>query len=433
MSNSLDLLHLSEYYALVLLVPFALIVIGGLFVMADVVLLKRRGDADSVGSFLGSGTRPRPGLRLASVFFFTLASALATRDLLILLRDAPGMILSLAIGITATVLAFLILLFGILLSRALGESLHDSLPVRAISKVAHWLTIWVDPLAELGWAVVAAVLRILHLDRRRTPEETEEDVLQMMDEGLESGAFDAAEKEMVEGVLDLDEQSAAELMTPRSRVTWLDLDESDEVNWRRIAGAGHSDYPVFQGTHDNIRGIVSIKSLWANISMTGAVRLADVLNQPLFVPVTMSAPRLIEEFRNTRRHVALVVDEFGVVEGMVALKDVVEAIVGRLPERDVRQYYPEIINREDGSWLVDAQLDFEATATEIGLSIPPEELETNRYQTIGGYVLHHLGHIPEEGERFKQDGYRFEIVDMDRQRIDKLLVTRHEERSPEAA
>jgi putative hemolysin len=433
MSTPLDLLHLAEHYALVLLAPFALIVSGGLFVMADVVLLKRRGDADGVGSFLGAGTRPRPGLRLASVFFFTLASVLATRDLLILLKDAPGLILSLAIGMTATVLAFLILLFGILLSRALGESLHDSLPIRAVSKVAHWLTIWVDPLAEVGWVAVASVLRLLHLDRRRTAEQTEEEVLQIMDEGLESGAFDAAEKEMVEGVLDLDEQTVAELMTPRSRVTWLDLDEPDEVNWRKIAGAGHSDYPVFQGTHDNIKGMVAVKSLWANISMTGEVRLADVLNQPLFVPVTMSAPRLIEEFRNTRRHIALVVDEFGVVEGMVTLKDVVEAIVGRLPERGVRQHYPEIITREDGSWLVDAQLDFEETTLAIGLSISEDELEANRYQTIGGYVLHHLGHIPGEGEWFKQDGYRFEIVDMDRQRIDKLLVTRLESHAPESA
>lgn len=433
MSTPLDLLHLAEHYALVLLAPFALIVSGGLFVMADVVLLKRRGDADGVGSFLGAGTRPRPGLRLASVFFFTLASVLATRDLLILLRDAPGLLLSLAIGMTATVLAFLILLFGILLSRALGESLHDSLPIRAVSKVAHWLTIWVDPLAEVGWVAVASVLRLLHLDRRRTAEQTEEEVLQIMDEGLESGAFDAAEKEMVEGVLDLDEQTVAELMTPRSRVTWLDLDEPDEVNWRKIAGAGHSDYPVFQGTHDNIKGMVAVKSLWANISMTGEVRLADVLNQPLFVPVTMSAPRLIEEFRNTRRHIALVVDEFGVVEGMVTLKDVVEAIVGRLPERGVRQHYPEIITREDGSWLVDAQLDFEETTLAIGLSISEDELEANRYQTIGGYVLHHLGHIPGEGEWFRQDGYRFEIVDMDRQRIDKLLVTRVESHDPVSA
>jgi putative hemolysin len=158
--------------------------------------------------------------------------------------------------------------------------------------------------------------------------------------------------------------------------------------------------------------------------MTGSVRLADVLTPPLFVPSTMMAPRLIEEFRKTRRHVALVVDEFGVLEGVVTLKDVVEAIVGRLPERDVRQHYPEIIEREDGSWLVDALLDYGKTASAIGLVVPREELEDNRYQTIGGYVLHHLGSIPEEGETLRRNGFRFEIVDMDRQRIDKLLIAR---------
>ena len=170
-----------------------------------------------------------------------------------------------------------------------------------------------------------------------------------------------------------------------------------------------------------------MKSLWANLSMTGAVRLVDVLNPALFVPSTMTAQRLIEEFRKSRRHVALVVDEFGVVEGMVTLKDVVEAIVGRLPERGVRQHYPEIIRREDGSWLVDAQLDFEETAKAIGLILQEKEIEENRFQTIGGFVLHHLGNIPEEGEKLDREGFRFEIVDMDRQRIDKLLVTRRGE------
>jgi putative hemolysin len=411
-------------YLLMLLVPLALIFLGGICVMADVVLLKRRGDADSVTSYVDAGSRPRPGLRLASVFLFTLASVIAARDLLVLDQENRIMLLPAWIGMVTTVMSFLILLFGILLPRALGESMHASLPIRALSRLARWLTIWIDPLAELGWGFVAATLKILHLDPRRSAEQTEDEVLQMMDEGLESGAFDAAEKEMVEGVLDLDEQSAAELMTPRSRVVWLDLDDPDEVNWRRIAGAGHSDYPVFQGSHDNVRGIVAVKSLWANLSMTGSVKLVDVLNQPLFVPSTMTAQRLIEEFRKSRRHVALVVDEFGVVEGMVSLKDVVEAIVGRLPERGVRQHYPEIIAREDGSWLVDAQLDFEETAQSIGLVLAEEEIDENRYQTIGGFVLHHLGHIPEEGEKIDQGGFRFEIVDMDRQRIDKLLVTR---------
>lgn len=421
--NNAPLLFL-EHASLILLIPFGLIVAGGVFVMADVVLLKRRGDADGVSSYISTGSRPRPGLRLTSVFFFTLASILAARDLLLLLADAPQPLLSLAIGLISTILSVIILVFGILLPRAFGEALHESLPVRGIARLARWITLWVDPLAELGWGIVSAVLALMRIDRRRTHEQTEEEVLQIMDEGLESGAFDAAEKEMVEGVLELDEQSAAELMTPRSRVTWLDLDEPDEVNWRKIAGAGHSDYPVFQGTHDNIRGIVSVKSLWANISMTGSVKLADVVNPPLYVPTSMTATRLIEEFRGVRRHVALVVDEFGVVEGMVTLKDVVEAIVGRLPEREVRQHYPEIITREDGSWIVDAQLDYIEAAREIGLEIAAEDPGESRFQTLGGYVLHHLGHIPSEGEVFVREGFRFEIVDMDRQRLDKLIVTR---------
>ena len=417
-----------DYFSMVL-VPLGLILLGGYFVMADVVLLKRRGDSESVSSFVG-GVRPRPGLRLTSVFFFTLASVMAARDLVGAFQEEKSLTLSLAIGIVSTALSFFILLLGILLPRGLGESLHESLPVRALARMAHWLTIWIDPLAELGWVCVAMILRLLHLDRTRSAEETEEEVLQMMDEGLSSGAFDAAEKEMVEGVLELDEQTAAELMTPRSRVAWLDLDDLDEVNWRRMAAAGHSDYPVFQGNRDNIRGMVSVKSLWANISLIGEVKLADVVTPPLFVPATMTAPRLIEEFRRVRRHVALVVDEFGVVEGMVTLKDVVEAIVGQLPEKGVRQHYPQIIMREDGSWLIDGQLDFEETAKEIKLTIAQEEVEANRYQTIGGYVLHHLGHIPEEGTKLEQNGFRFEIVDMDRQRIDKLLVTRLAQSQP---
>ena len=423
-SFSLAALDSPGDYASVLLVPLGLILIGGFFVMADVVLLKRRGDADSVTSFLGLGARPRPGLRLTSVFFFTLASVLASRDLIALLQNLNPMLLAIAIGLTSTLLAFCILLLGILLPRGLGESLHESLPIRALSRLARWLTIWIDPLAELGWLCVSVILRVLHLDRSRSAEEREEEVRQMMDEGLSTGAFDAAEKEMVEGVLELDEQTAAELMTPRSRVAWLDLNDLDEVNWRRMAAAGHSDYPVFEGNRDNIRGMVSVKSLWANISLAGAVKLADVITPALFVPATMTAPRLIEEFRKVRKHVALVVDEFGVVDGMVTLKDVVEAIVGQLPEKGVRQHYPQIIRREDGSWIIDAQLDFEVTANEINLVLDHEELETNRYQTISGYVLHHFGHIPEEGDTLEKHGFRFEIIDMDRQRIDKLLVTR---------
>ena len=152
-----------QHYLVILLIPFALIIVGGLFVMADVVLLKRRGDADGVSPFLGSGSRPRPGLRLASVFFFTLASMLAMRDLLSVGKDAPPILFALLIGVSATILSLLILLLGILLSRALGEALHESLPIRAAARLAHWLTIWLDPLAELVWGILSSFLSALHI------------------------------------------------------------------------------------------------------------------------------------------------------------------------------------------------------------------------------------------------------------------------------
>lgn len=430
MTQGYQALQMLKHFLGIFALPSLLVFLGGLCVLSDAVLLKRRGDAEGIASFLGTGSRPRPGLRLASVFLFTLASILATRNLLDTPEAASRIVLAVGIGLTATLLALLILVIGILLPRALGEFFHQSLPVRALAGGARWTTLWIDPIAAFGWSCVSVVLRMLGIDPQRTAEQSEEEMLQILDEGLETGAFDPVEKEMMEGILDLDEQTAGELMTPRSRVTWLDLDEPDEVNWRRIAGAGHSDYPVFQGTLDTIRGIVAVKSLWANLSMTGSVRLEDVLTPPLFVPTTMTATRLITEFRSSRRHTALVVDEFGVVEGMVTLKDVVEAIVGRLPERGVRQHYPEIITREDGSWLVDAQVDFEETARVIGLEIDEEESE-GRFQTIGGFVLHHLGHIPEEGEILDWNGHRFEVVDMERQRIDKLLIQRTSSTEPD--
>jgi hypothetical protein len=168
-SDVLEFLLVVERILGVFAVPVILILIGGICVLSDVVLLKRRGDSEGISSFLGTGSRPRPGLRLASVFFFTLASILAARGLLTLPSlSNPGWS-AIAIGIAATALSFLILLCGILLPRALGEVFHDALPVRALAKFARWLTIWIDPLAELGWSCVSAFLRLLGVDPKRPP------------------------------------------------------------------------------------------------------------------------------------------------------------------------------------------------------------------------------------------------------------------------
>ncbi|MBM3857711.1 MAG: HlyC/CorC family transporter, partial [Verrucomicrobia bacterium] len=255
-----------------------------------------------------------------------------------------------------------------------------------------------------------------------------EEVIQIMDEGLHTGVFNASEKKMVEGVLDLDEQTVDGLMTPRSEFAWLSLDDAEENNWRTITKSGHSEFPVFQGTHDHLVGIVSVKSLWANISLTGSVQLSDVIAPPLYVPATIKASQLIEEFRNKKRHTALVVDEFGVVEGIVTVKDVFEAIVGVLPEREVKQHYPKLIQKTQHSWTVDAGVDFEEAREALGMLFAEEEEEENRYKTIGGFFLHHLGHVPHEGELMTWKNFRFEVLKMNKHRIEQLQISKLEEK-----
>lgn len=243
----------------------------------------------------------------------------------------------------------------------------------------------------------------------------------MMKEGLHTGVFNASEREMVEGVLELDEQTASSLMTPRSHVVFLNLEDEDEKNWCRIISSGHSEFPVFQGNHDNIVGIVSVKALWANLSMVGSAKLVDLMTPPLYVFSRMTASKTIDEFRRKKHHTALVVDEFGVIEGIITLKDVIESILGVLPEREVKGYYPEIKKQHDGSWLVDAMLQYEEAHKKLGLP-SEQDNEENRYQTIGGFFLRQLGHIPRIGESIIVDNIRLQVFSMNRHRIDKLLL-----------
>jgi putative hemolysin len=258
----------------------------------------------------------------------------------------------------------------------------------------------------------------------RKPKESvvsEEEVRVLIDEGLSAGIFKKTEKDMVAGVFDLDEQTSGDLMTPRARMIWLSLDDTDEENWRRIAGSGHSHFPVYQETRDNVIGMVSVKSLWANLSLAGRVELRALVTPPLYVPTAMPASKLIESFKKSGKHIALVVDEFGGLQGLVTLNDVMMAIVGNLPEREQRDD-PKARLRQDGAWLIDAMLHIDETKTSLGIEDDLPGEDENRYSTLGGFILHQLGHIPREGDKFQWDRFEFEVLDMDRQRIDKVLI-----------
>jgi putative hemolysin len=292
----------------------------------------------------------------------------------------------------------------------------------ALARPMHSLARFLSPLVNLLSFSSDSLMAALGVRKPKEAVVSEEEVRVLIDEGLSAGIFKKAEKEMVEGVFELDEQSAGDLMTPRARMIWLSLDDTDEENWRRIAGSGHSHFPVYQETRDNVVGMVSVKSLWANLSLAGRVELRALVTPPLYVPTTMPAGKLIEAFKKSAKHISLVVDEFGGLQGLVTLNDVMMAIVGNLPEREQR-HEPKAHLRQDGTWVVDAMLDIDDVKKSLGIDEDLPGEETNRFSTLGGFILHQLGHIPRETEKFLWDRFEFEIIDMDRQRIDKVLVT----------
>jgi putative hemolysin len=250
-----------------------------------------------------------------------------------------------------------------------------------------------------------------------------EEVRALVEKGLHAGVFQPAEKAMVEGVLSLDNLRITAIMTPRPKIVFLNLDDPEETNWRKIVTSGHSYFPVYQGNRDQVVGLVSVKALWAHSAIGLPTDLKNLLVPPLIVPESMTAIQLLEQCKKTGRHTGVVVDEFGVVQGLVTLIDVFEAIVGDLPEPGERNR-PGAKTREDGSWLVDATLpvaDLKALL-QVDVKLPNEgEAE---FQTAGGFIITQLGRIPLPGDAFEWAGWRFEVSDMDRRRVDKLIVSR---------
>jgi putative hemolysin len=258
---------------------------------------------------------------------------------------------------------------------------------------------------------------------------TEAEVRVLVEEGVEAGVFHDHEPELVESVLALDEVRVEQVMTPRARVIYLNRADAHQAVWRKIVASAHSNFPVYEGTRDNVIGVVSVKAIYAHLAAGLPVNLADLATRPALVPEAATLTRLVEAFRTSGTHVALVVDEYGTVVGLATLMDVLEAIVGAMPDRGER-LRPAAVRRPDGSWLLDGLLELEELerATDIALPQDPD----HRYTTLAGFVLDRLGHLPTEGEALEWEGYRFEVLDMDRQRIDKVLATPLPPAPPEA-
>lgn len=334
-----------------------------------------------------------------------------------------------AIGIGAVVLGITLLsvVVGelvpkrIAMSNPLGTALALARPMRRLSLLAN-------PIVRFLSFATDQVLRLFGVTSKSEPPVTEEEVRALIDQGQRAGVFFPTEKELVERALVLDTLRAGDLMTPRARIVWLNVADADDVNWRKIVTNAHSYFPVYDRHRDKVLGLVSVKALWANLALAGSAKLKDLLVEPLFVPVSMSALKLLEAFKQSRKHVALVSDEFGTVQGLVTLVDVLEELVGDFPAYDEPRE-TGIVRREDGSWLVDGTLELEALKRLLAVNQLPGELD-EEFQTLGGFVLTQLQRIPCEGDHFLASGFRFEVADMDGHRVDKVLIQRPPPQEP---
>jgi len=293
----------------------------------------------------------------------------------------------------------------------------------ALSRPMALVAMLSSPLVNsMSWC---ADIVMLAFGRKRAPEDTmsEDELRMMVDQGMASGVLHAAEHRMVHGALSLDLISAEQLMTPSNRVVWLNLEDSDEVNWRKVVASGHTWFPVYGGSPDRPLGVVSVKRLWANLSLVGTAPIKDLLTEPPTVPTHCTGTQLLEMFRKDKIHIALVMDEFGRVRGVVSLNDVLESVVGELPNEGSPIAQPKPIRRrDDGSWILDAivSLDDFREATGIIGRFPGEG--SGRFTAISGFIMRTLGRIPAEGDRVEALGHIFEVVDMDGHRLDKILV-----------
>jgi len=292
-----------------------------------------------------------------------------------------------------------------------------------IARPMSWLTMATYPIVRLLSVTTGAVLRLLGMRPSSEPPVTEEEIQVLMDHGTRAGVFEAHERKLVSRVFRLDELTVEGIMTPRGDIAYLDLEESREENLKRAVESNHSRLPVCRGGLDNVAGLVLMKALLPDAVAGKGLNIEAHLVAPLYVPDTITVMMLVELFRKHRETAALVVNEFGDVQGLVTLHDVMEALAGDIAatgeagERDA-------IRREDGSWLVDAGMTTQRFKDLLDLrgSLPGEEQET--FHTLAGFVIAQLGRIPRTGDTFEWGDYRFEVVDMDRNRVDKLIVAR---------
>ena len=314
------------------------------------------------------------------------------------------------------------------LSVVLGELVPKRIALRHAERIATWmagpmrlLSAISSPVVRLLTASTDAIFRLIGSPPSQEPPVTEEEIRRLIEQGTAAGVFEESEQDMIEAVIELGDKSARALMTPRTQIVWLDQSDPVEEIRRRISESGHSRFPVGTGSLDNLVGITQAKDLLSSALQGKPIDLSSSLQPPVLVPRTLTALQVLDYIKGSGSHLVLVVDEYGGIEGLLTHHDVLEAIAGDMPFGETGTA-PRAVQRADGSWLVDGMIPVDEFKEIFHLDSLPGEKQ-DAYQTLGGFIFTRMGRVPSVSESFEWNHLRFEIVDMDGKRIDKVLVS----------
>jgi putative hemolysin len=326
---------------------------------------------------------------------------------------------ALSIAIVVLGITFATMVIGELVPKRIG--LHRPVEISSfLARPMRFLSLIASPVVWLVSASTDLILRVLGIPPAERPAVTEEEIRSMLEEGRRAGILEAAEQDMMEAVFRFGDRRVEALMTPRPEIVALDLDAPPAENWEKISSGGHTWYPVYRGSLDAVTGVISVRDLLSQVMAGKQPDLAPILREALYVPEGKPSLTVLELLRTSRSHIALVTDEYGTITGLLTLQDIVEAILGSFPAPG-QAGEPDIVKRDDGTYLVEGILPVEDLKERFGLGTFPEEGE-GYYRTIAGFIVYSLGHIPGPGEHTTWNGYRFEVVDMDGKRVDKVLL-----------
>ncbi|MFZ2446723.1 MAG: hemolysin family protein [Syntrophobacteraceae bacterium] len=326
---------------------------------------------------------------------------------------------TIALAIVVGLITYFSLLLGELVPKRLALAWPETI-ARAVAGPMETLSRIASPVIYLLSVTTEFVLRITGFRPGKESPVTEHEIRALIGQATVAGVFHEAEKEMVERVFRLGDRRVGVMMTPRKKIVWLDINDAPEKTRRKIAKSRMSRFPVASGRIGNMVGTVHVRDLAAQCLTGRPFDLGAALHKPLYVHESMHALKVLELFRESGREMALVVDEYGTIEGIVTLSDIMEAIVGDILSAD-KPEEPRIVQREDGSWLVDGMLPVDELKAHFHIRGLPGE-DDGGFQTLGGFMMTSLKRVPATGDRFECCGYRFEVVDMDGRRVDKVLI-----------